>query len=63
MTTKDDPKLIELNKIFTKKHKQYYKCIDKNCKLIDKKLDDTREDYAKNLEINCPSKNNLSDLK
>jgi len=63
MVIKEDIKLKKLNKIFTKKHKIYYKCIDKNCKTIDDKVESLREDYRKNLEINCPDKKKSSDIK
>lgn len=63
MVKNDDAEQIKLNKIFTKKQKIHSKCIKKNCGSIDKKIENISEDYSKNLDINCPTKNNSSDLK
>jgi len=62
MVVKDDAKLKKLNKIFTKKHKIYYKCIDKNCKSIDEKVDSLRKDYNIKLNLICPPEKKSTNL-
>ena len=62
MVIKDDAKLKKLNKIITKKHKIYYKCIDKNCKSIGEKLDILRKDYNIKLNLICPPEKKSTNL-